>query len=646
MPKDERRLAAIMFTDLVGYTELGQRDESLSLAIVKEQRKLLRPVFLRHNGREVKTMGDAFLVEFPNALDAVRCAYDVQRVTREFNFSMPNGKKIRMRVGLHLGDVVGHQGDISGDAVNIASRIVSLADDGGVCLTRQVYDHVYNKFEVRMRSVGAKALKNVTSPVEVYNMMLPWDEQTATSSAIPDRRRIAILPLANFSPEKSDEYLADGMTEELISSASSIAGMSVIARTSAMCYKGTNKKVREIGIELEVGTVLEGSVRKAGNRVRVTVQLIDTASEANLWGQSYDRDFDDVLSLQSEIARKVAEALRVRMSPSVTMHLKRAPTKNTEAYTSYLKGRQYWRERTKDGNDLAVRHFNEAIDLDPDFALAYAGLADCYHIYSNYGWWMPRRAQLKTKKNALKAIQLDPSIAEPHASLATVKATHEHDWDGAEAELRRAIELNPSYALAHQWYSLQLWYRGRFEESYEQIKIASLLDPLSRLIRANEGWVLAALGRLVEATECLRRLVESEPAYPPAHYNLGWTLYMDSKVEDAIREMRSAAALSGGDSRFQCELACLLGLAGKHDEANRLIARAQISSKDTYVDKAHIAFALFGIGRIDEGFSYLERSYKEGSESVLIFRQVPWFAKWRQDARWVSIDKRLGFAHE
>jgi adenylate cyclase len=249
--QDERRLAAIMFTDMVGYTALGQRDEPLSLALAAEAKKLLRPIFQRHNGREVKTMGDGFLVEFASVLDAVKCAYDVQRATREFNISLPSEKKIRLRVGVHLGDVVDSQGDISGDAVNVASRIEPLAEDGGVCLTRQVYDHVQNKFELPLASIGSKSLKNVSAPLEVYKMVMPWNDERATPSAQPDKRRIAVLPLANISPDSKDEYFADGMTEELISTISNMSELSVISRTSVMSYKGTKKKIREIGQELE-----------------------------------------------------------------------------------------------------------------------------------------------------------------------------------------------------------------------------------------------------------------------------------------------------------------------------------------------------------------------------------------------------------
>src|SRR5256712_6159118 len=233
-----------MFTDMVGYTALGQRNEALSLALVDEQRRLIRPILKRHNGREVKTIGDGFLVEFSSAMDAVRCAYDIQRTTREFNVSAPAEQKLHLRIGVHLGDVVESQGDISGDAVNIASRIQSLAEEGGVCITRQVYDQVQNKFDLPLKSLGSRSLKNVNAQLEVYKMVLPWEKKQKSTAAQLDTSRVAVLPFANMSPDSSDSYFADGINEEIISTLSGVSGLNVISRTSVMGYKGTTKRVK------------------------------------------------------------------------------------------------------------------------------------------------------------------------------------------------------------------------------------------------------------------------------------------------------------------------------------------------------------------------------------------------------------------
>lgn len=361
----ERRLAAIMFTDMVGYTALGQRDESVSLALLKEQRKLVRSILNRHNGREVKTMGDAFLIEFPSALEAVRCAYDIQRAIREYNISLPEERRVHLRVGIHLGDVVELVGDISGDAVNVASRIESLAEDGGVCLTRQVYDHVHNKFELPLLTLGLKSLKNVSSPVEVYRIEMPWELQKTAQRAELDRKRIAVMPFANISPDPDDEYFADGLTEEMIARLSRLSGLDVIARTSIMNYKKREKNAAEIGRELSAGTLLEGSVRKAGNKIRVTVQLINSNSEGHLWAENYDRNLDDIFAVQSDIAEQVAHALEVQLLPRVRSDIEKRPTVSVDAYTLYLKGRHIWFEWTPSAFKKALKYFERAIQLDP-----------------------------------------------------------------------------------------------------------------------------------------------------------------------------------------------------------------------------------------------------------------------------------------
>src|SRR5437016_6052880 len=321
-----------MFTDMVGYTALGQKNESLSLTLAEEQRTLLRPIFKRHAGREVKSMGDAFLVEFPSALEAVRCAYDIQRATREFNITLPEEQRVHIRVGVHVGDVVESQGDISGDAVNVASRMQSMADDGGICVTRQVYDQVQNKFELPLKSLGKRSLKNVRAPMEVYKMVLPWEDQQVAMAQM-DAKTVAVLPFANMSPDPNDSYFADGITEEIISTLSGVSGLSVISRTSIMGYKGTTKRVKEIGGELEAGSVLEGSFRKAGNRIRVTAQLIDVRDDRHVWAHSYDRNLDDVFGVQTDIAKQVSDALRVKILTPEINRIDRRPTESTKAYT-------------------------------------------------------------------------------------------------------------------------------------------------------------------------------------------------------------------------------------------------------------------------------------------------------------------------
>ncbi len=637
-----------MFTDMVGYTALGQKNEVLSIAMIDEQRKLIRPILSRHNGTEIKTIGDAFLVEFASALDAVRCAYDIQRAIREFNISVPEGRKIQLRIGVHLGDVEESNGDILGDAVNVASRIERLAEEGGVCVTRQVYDHIQNKFELPMTNLGAKPLKNVDLPVEVYKMVMPWSDGKTTLQGQLDRERIAVLPLSNISQDKKDEYFTDGMTEELISTLSRIGGLKVISRTSVMRYKGTDKGMNEIAQELQVGTILEGSVRKANGDVRISAQLIDARNDEHLWSQDYDRKLEGVFAIQREIAQKVADALSVTLLSREKEDMGRQATNIPQAYTLYLKGRYFWNERRKESVDKAVKYFEEAIKLDPKFALAYSGLADCHILYGAFGWMKPGESFPRAKQFALRSIEIDPRLAEPHTTLAGVFDSYEGMWREAEAEYKRVLELKPSYALAHMWYGLLLIFLTRFEEALDQIKLAVELDPLSRVGDLNLASVHVYAGRPRVAVELLENVLKTDPDYAYNHNALGWAYFHDSKTEKGISELKEAVAISDGDPILKADLACALGFAGRREEAGLLLKELEETSKAKYVSKMKITQVLFAIGRNDEGFNLLQEAvedhsvFTQVSSYLLDLRLLPQFAHAREDPRWDDFVRRLG----
>jgi TolB-like protein/Tfp pilus assembly protein PilF len=632
-----------MFTDMVGYTALGQRNESLSLALVDEQRKLIRPILSRHNGREIKTIGDAFLVEFPNALDAVRCAYDIQRATREFNISIPEEKRIHLRVGLHLGDVVESQGDISGDAVNVASRIEPLAEDGGVCLTRQVYESTHNKLEVPLVSMGMKPLKNVSEPMEVYRIQMPW-EQTDTSKetiTLP-RNRIAILPFRNMSPDPNDEYFAEGMTEEIISTVSGISGLKVISRTSVMGYKGTAKKVKEIGKELEVGSVLEGSFRKAGNKIRVTTQLIDVAGDEHLWAQNYDRELDDVFEVQSDVAKQVAQALQVKILSPEKERIDKKPTGSTAAYTLHLKGRYLWNKRGMDDLKMARECFEQAVRMDPLFALGYAGVADCCLILRN-NWGVDIEENLSSAKAALaKALGLDPDLAEAHATMGLL-LEQEYKTDEAEKELIKAIELKPSYATAHQWYSGLLGSRLKWEEACEQIEKALELDPLSPIINHSYGEFCFWSRDYRRAVEIFKRSAEVGSVYASlwmalSHARLGMH-------EDAMREYSEWMKVRQIPLSVPQEIEYEMTVAyfrGDRDTVRRLLPEFEKRYQDTGNSAYMVAEMYFFLGETDKGFEWVERSLSRGETGSLVIRCDPDLDGVRNDPRYLDLVKRLG----
>jgi adenylate cyclase len=326
-----------MFTDMVGSTALAQANEVEALRLRDEQQVLIRRLVPAHHGREIKSLGDGFLVEFDSALHAVQCAIAIQQAVRE-RIDPEEVPPLRLRIGIHLGDVEVRGTDIVGDSVNVASRIESLAEPGGICVTEPVFGQVHNKVALRLEKIGPAALKGVQFPVSVYRVALPreGDGDVPPSGVSPG---LAVLPFSNISPDPNDAYFADGLTEELITVLSQMGGLRVIARTSVASYKSTTKGVAQIGSELRVSSLLEGSVRKAGTRLRVTAQLIDVGSEGHLWAKSYDRELDDIFAVQSELAHEVAEALKVELRASESARMEHRPSVRTDSYLAYLKGR-------------------------------------------------------------------------------------------------------------------------------------------------------------------------------------------------------------------------------------------------------------------------------------------------------------------
>src|SRR5437870_895808 len=600
-----------MFTDLVGFTTLSQRNESLAVSVLEQQRESLRSMFNKHGGREVKPIGDAFLVYFPSALSAVNCAYDIQKTTRELNNSLSAERRVLLRIGVHLGDIVESRGDISGDAVNVASRMESIADSGGVCLTRQVYDQVQNKFELPLRSLGAKSLKNLRDPIEVFKMVMPWEGAMMEEEVELDSHRVAVLPLKNMSPDPNDEYFADGMTEELITALSGLRELTVIARTSVMQYKNSPKRIADVGRELKTGTVIEGSVRKAANKIRITVQMIDASTEGHLWVQNYDRQMDDIFAIQSEIAEKVADALKVKLIDSTRRRLEKKPTENTEAYMLYLKGRYYWNERTREDIDKAIKYFEHAIRIDPQFAPSYSGLADCYSIITDYFWMAPHRTSKVARDFSVKAVELDNDLAEAHASLALTQMNYFWDFGSAERELKRAIELRPNYAPAHHWRAIMLLYQKRFGEAYEQEKRAISIDPYSRVINNLMAGLLAILGATDEATERYHRIFEIYPGSGSVH---GWKAAVHawlSEYDLAIEEAKRAFDLDKNPS-LESTLAWVYAVAGKNDEAQGILDQMMSRVAKEYVSPVWIGLVeLALIDRMKDSGGWRKASQNE-----------------------------------
>ena len=631
-----------MFTDVVGYTSYAQRNESEALKVLEEHRKVLRSILPKHDGQEVKTMGDAFLIEFPSALEAVRCSISIQQEMKDKNASASENKRLALRIGIHLGDVVHNQGDILGDAVNVSSRIEPLAEPGGVCISGQVYDHVRNKIDLPMEKLEQKNLKNVRLPIDVYKIVMPWDVKTKENVEL-DPRRVAVLPLKNMSPDANDEYFAEGMTEELITALSAVTGLTVIARTSTMQYKNAQKRISEIGMELGVGTLIEGSVRKSGGKVRITVQLIDARNEGHLWAQNYDKQLDDVFTVQSEVAEKVADALKVKLVDSEIRRIEKVSSRNPEAYNIYLKGLFYFNKRTTEAIRKSVDLFHQSLKLDPTFALGYSGLAQAYFVMGANYYDDPEICYPEAKRYSFEALALDDELAEPHAILGGVAMGFDYDLDKAEIEFRKAIELNPSSAITRLWYTHLLRYEKRFSESWKQMNEALELSPLSLIINDNLSAEYYFRKEYDKAIEQAKKVVDMDPSFPSVYLTLILNYLEVSRYDEALKAAEAFSKLStAGQSKGT--YAMIYAHIGRNDEARKMVGELEDVYKEEHVNPSLLATIHFKLGEINKGFEWLEKAYAGHDRYIFIMVLNHDMDGVRSDPRYLSILQRIGLA--
>lgn len=631
-----------MFTDMVGSSALAQTNEELALRLREEQERLLRSLFATHQGREVKTMGDGFLVEFASALRAVECALAIQEQLRERN-AHPELTPLRLRIGIHLGDVEEQGGDIHGDSVNLASRIEPLAEPGGICLTEPVFGQVRNKLDIRFEKLPPPTLKNIVFPMEVYRIVLPSEPEGRASNS-GGAVRLAVLPFANISPDPTDEYLADGLTEELISALSRVEGLRVISRTSVMKFKDSGKTIAEIGRELNVTAVLEGSVRKARESLRVTVQLIDVRSDEHRWSESYDRKFADVFEIQSDIAGRVSQSLPLRLRDSAASAQVSKPTDDLEAYTLYLRGRREWNKLSALGFQSALGYYQRALQRDSNYALAYAGIADCYWSMGYFHILRENEAFTKAEEFARQALGLDEGLAEAHASLAVTLFQFERKPEEAEREFRRALHLNPSFALGHLNYSNYLVRVDRCEAGVAEVHRAVELDPLSVLINTMAGYTLGLAGRPTEALGRLTMALDLEPGFPLAHNDLGWVYASMGRLDDSIRSFNEAVRLSGESPFYRCNLALAYARAGETEPAIAILKALEAESPQRYVSPYYLARAYALLGEPEKALHLLERAVLDRSihwNALAGLRSGSEFDKLRSDPRFQQLLGRL-----
>ena len=631
-----------MFTDVIGYTALTQSDELRALELLRRHRELARPVFQRHGGTVVKTTGDGFLVEFASALAATECAVDLEgAVGAEEKRS---GKGLKVRIGIHVGDVVHEEGDVFGDAVNIASRIQPLAEGGGICVSQQAYDQVRNKIPFGFSRLETPDLKNVSLPIEVYRLELA-EKRDETTLPEPDSRRLAVLPFANMSPDPGDEYFADGMTEELISTISNIKGIEVISRTSVMQYKRNPKPLKDVSRELGAGTVLEGSVRKAGAKLRVTVQMIDARRDKHVWAESYDRELKDVFEIQSGIAKQVADVLRVRINPRVSERMEEKSGTDTGAYTQYLKGRYHWNRRGLEDIRRAAECFGKAVAEDPRFALGYVGLADCHHVLRTRFGIDVDENRMKAKEMVAKALELDPQLPE---ALATKGVTLFFDFDmrGAERELEMATELKPSYASAHQWYAQLLIAQQKWDEAQAHIEKAAELDPFSQIICLIHTFLYEAKRDYGKGLEVAKRAVELNADDPSSHVELAFLYGKLRMLDEARSEAEVGVRLAKVTAPCAQEgvEAMMAYLGDDRATVRRLLPLLKDHVGKTFTTIRFISDLYFYLGEVDVGFEWMEKSWSEKEFDLIYIKSNEFLDGVRDDRRYLAFLERLGLA--
>jgi len=574
----ERRLTAILAADVVGYSRLMGANESGTLAALKSLRKdLADPKIAEHNGRIVKLTGDGMLVEFPSVVSAVACAVDIQSAMRVRNVST-SGERIELRIGINLGDIIVEEGDIFGDGVNVASRLESIAPVGGIAVSQSVRDHVGKRLGLTFEDMGERRLKNIEAPVRVYNIALDRPSGDGTASAPrQERPSVAVLPFVNMSGDPEQEYFSDGITEDIITDLSKVSGLFVVARNTVFTYKGKTVEVPEVAKRLGVNFILEGSVRKAGSRVRVTGQLISAKDGGHVWADRYDRDLTDIFAIQDEITHAIVEQLKVKLLPQEKKNIAQAPTDNVEAYTYYLRGRQFMQRHSRSNYQLARRMFARAVELDPLYARAYAGIADCdSFLFLHYQLPAGVDSILATSG---KALSLDDRVAEAHASRGLALSLGRRYHESTE-EFERAIALDPNSFEAHYFYARACVTQGKLERAAPLFERAAENKPddyqsLCLLIQ-----VYRSLGRPRDSENAARRGIER------------------AKNELMVHPENARPAYLG---------AAALVAVGEKEQAREWASRALSIDPDDVLTQYNIACVYSQMGDIEQAFDLLER---------------------------------------
>jgi adenylate cyclase len=596
-PHAQRRLAAIMFCDMVGYSYRMDESESQALELLEEYRQIAGKTIQEHSGGIIKTIGDGLFAAFSSAVEAVRAAVTIQKELAARNRRERGHQPLLVRIGIHLGDLLQEGEDLFGSGVNVASRIQVLASPGGVYISGEVYQQVRNQKDLSFRDLGERQLRNIKEPVKIYDL-IPGEEAGEPKSveAPTGVRSIAVLPFHNMSADPENEYFSDGMTEEIITRLSKIRELKVASRSTVLRYKGKGIDPREVGRELGVGAVLEGSVRKLGNRVRITAQLINAGDGFHLCSEVYDRNLDDVFKIQDEVSERIAEVLRVNLTEAEKDQISAVPTESIEAYDYYCRGRHLFYQYTRGGNQAAINMYLKALDFDENYALAYAGLSLCYSQLISRGWDESTIWLNKAEEAALRALGINQRLAQAHFAIGFVYEMKE-EWDKEEGAMRRVLLWDPNHAHAHDSLGDVYYQRDQLEEAIAEYQTALRLDPFHPRAPIQLAATYEKAGQYRAAFAQLERTSEVLPDFDWTWIYLGDLHHWTGNYDQALQAYQRALAIDNGGIDAKVGLGLTYAAMRRFEEGEQIANKLLESSSKPREENADYLFLVAMLDR-------------------------------------------------
>jgi adenylate cyclase len=636
-----RQLAAILFADMTGYTALMQENEQLARLKRIRLKDVLEKTISRFNGKILQYYGDGSLSIFNSAIDSVLCAIDIQQ-------QLQQDPKVDLRMGIHTGDVIIEDEAIYGDGVNMASRIESLAVPGGIFISEKVFDELKNQSSIHTREMGYFELKNVKQPVRVFaianNGIVVPNRDEVKGKRKQTANRLAVLPFVNISADPENEYFSDGITEELLNALTRVDGLQVTSRTSAFAFKGKNDDIRDIAIQLNVDRVLEGSVRKSGNRVRITAQLINATDGYHIWSETYDRNLTDIFEVQDEISGIIANRLRENLTPKQQEDpLIKISTRNVTAYTYYLKGLHFWNKLTPADARKAIECYEQAIAIEPGYAQAYAMTAAAYSYLGSAGQMLPHTAFEIVHRNADKALQLDSSMAESHIAKASAYLFYEWNWQAAHDALQKAIQLNPGAVDAYDMLGYYYVIVGQKDKALEILEQAEQLDPLSPVVLQSLGNMYIFAEKYDDAIRQADKLLEMDPRMRISIEMKGWATGMKGDWNAALKFFEEVHRLTNHPLKGLMGLGFSYGKLGMTEKAMEVVHKMeqrQIQEPDSVID-ADLAAVWWGMDNSDKTFYYIEQCIEKRMGPVSYFLEYPAYKGIKDDPRYHALKERM-----